>query len=729
MENIESQLCKVASQVLNKDASQIEKHKSFVEQGGDALSAIFFAAQCRDAGLLVDVGDVSNHSKTLSDLAGALIESNPNLKSDEATKSEAMAFTELQHIYNTLGINRTALLNVNTPMSHDGALELLRLLVKRHPVLANHEHSQLPYESMEQCISAIEGNNTASPRSTQNGFNVSFFVDMSHVKIIGLVASTALLDAFSWHLMLQEIQSHLKQDLQLGPQLHAHTFAEWLDETEQKTKDDEEPETRPNEFDNAGPASHVIFTLDPEVTELLYGDQCHQALRTQVHDLVFASFAAASRDLSPGLNRFLEIRDGRPRDDSDAWSTVLGCFDELVDVPYSFNGHILDSSRHAKDARRRAVFTSVQNSSSRHNMVLNTTHLGQQMMADLLQPKINDARRKEIGHRVTSALGGVHIEAYWADKTLEFSIACDGNFGKGMNLELYAEKAVQILRDTIVELTNSSPRLTFSDFPHLPLMDYSSLDRMNEEKLERITENPLLNIDNIYPCSSVQENMLLGSSLDEAAYMCAFTVRVSTSGRFASCDAESWVAAWNMVVAKHSALRTICIESEARRGHFDQVVLKRLTPRVEISAGITPPQFKFGPLEAPHHLFIGSSSPGKFVLVLTISHVITDGHSAEVILSDMCGYVAGHNTTTGKVLSYSDYVLDQQQPSDKPSSDYWKDYLLKTQETNLPVTREKEESLQQFETVKYTMPLNVTSVDRLCQKHDIDLAKIGRAHV
>lgn len=750
---IETLLCKVASQVLKKDESQIHVGKSFPEQGGDTLSAVFFAAQCRDVGLLVDIADVSQ-CKTMGELAGKLAQTNPQLQLSQETdrQSVSIPFTQLQSLYSTAGLCQALLWDVKISISHSGAVQMLQLLIERHPILgasleANNENCRMltgtttspsetlvPYESDEKCTARVKKLQLeiSKSRSKSNVLNVLFFGETSHIKKIGLVAPTGALDAYSWHILLQDIQMYSSRSHPPGLQ-QMHTFSEWAEEAERRMEGNYEVDLAqnlstdskrpPQNHQGSSVVSSLTFDLSSGSTESLYNEQCHQTLRTEVVDLVFASLAASLRDHFPGPTRYLEIRDGRPHNENNSWDTVVGCFDELAEIPYHCVGDVFDVSRNAKDARRGALPSPVHSDLNHRNLLLDTTRLRQKRLSNNLSRLTDEVPRHDVGELVVRTIGGLYVLPFWTESRLSFLVICGADSGGDAELQAYSKNFVRHLHETVVKLIESSPLPTLTDFPHISL-DYPSLDRVFEQKLQHIAKEPLVEIDSIYPCSPIQENILVASSLDKGAYTCAFTVKISTSGRFAACDAGRWVAAWNRVVDKHSALRTVFIESEGRQGHFDQVVLKKVSPRIDIVAGApTSSEIEFQPLQVPHQLTVGQASPGQFFIVLTISHAITDGHSAEVILSDMCGYVAGYGNNNENVLAYSDYVLDQHLPLKTYVSDYWQKYLLKTQETHLPVTRGNED-LHGFQTIKSTMPINVKSVDRLCQQHNINLANV-----
>lgn len=750
---IETLLCRAASNVLKRDESEIDAEKSLVEQGGDMLSGVFFAGQCRELGLPVDMADVSNVS--LRDLARKLVDTNPELlRSSTATDhgSVSVPHTQLQSLYCIFGSSQGFILDVEGPMSFTDATQILERLVERHPILgASLEPDQedsyvlsgttpspsgtlVPYESDEKAIARMRELQEEVLTSSRLVLSVLLFGDRSQIRKLGLVAHTAAVDAQSWDILLQDVQAYPTRSHDLSTE--SHTFSDWVERVNQETgkeiesavatgnsSNSESPPKHP--FPQAGVVSSYVFSLSLELTEALQSETCHRTLRTEIHDVIFAALASSFGDQLPGPARHVEIRDGRPHEEHDAWDRVIGCFDELAEIPYHCTGDIVDACRSAKDSRQRSFLSRVHNVSHHNNLIFDTTRLRGRKGAlsnDIIQ-STDEVPGRHAAKAVVHSIGGLYMTPFWEDAKLSFLVVCSAEFGGERDLKRNSEKFVSHLQDIVAILPSRRPLPTLSDFPHVSL-DYPSLDRLLEQKLLQISQDPLADIYNIYPCTPIQENMLMGNSLDKGAYMCTFTARASTSGAFASFDAATWATAWSRVVEKHPSLRTVFVESESRLGHFDQVVLKKVAPRIDIiSGGSEPVKVEFQPFEAPHHLTITQEGPGRCLITLTMSHSITDGHSAEVLLNDLCASAVGAGDTGEKAFSYSEYALSEHQSRETHVSDYWQKYLSKTQATFLPVARE-EADFDHFDTISSTMPVNVASMDRLCRRHKINLASV-----
>ena len=730
---IEIMLCRAASQVLGRDESEIDPEKSLAEQGGDMLSGVFLAGKCRELGLLVDMAHAS--SMSMRNLARQLVETNPELlRSSAATDSRYVSTipcTQLQSLYRTAGWSQGFTLDVEAPMSLPDATQMLERLVERHPILgaslappkqkdsfvlsgiitSSPFGTLVPYESDEEAIARVRKLQEEVSTSSSPLLSVLFFGEKSRIRKLGLVASPAALDVHSWHILLRDIQAYPTRSHDLG--IQHHTFADWVERGNRGAS--QEIKT----FPQIGAVSSHVFSLSLELTEALHSETCHRALRTDIHDVIFASLASSFGDQSLGPLRHVEIRDGRPYEEDEAWDSVIGCFDELAEIPYHCTGDTVDACRSAKDSRRRSFLSPIYNDSHQYNLILDTTRLKRREVTDKVP-------RPHAAEAIAHSIGGLSMTPFWMDAKLSFLVVCDTKFGGETDLKRNSENFVSHLQDIVATLTSRRrPLPTLSDFPYISL-DYPSLDSLFEHQLLRITQDPVADICNIYPCTPIQDNMLMGNSLDKGAYICRFTARASTSGAFASFDAAKWAMAWRQVVEKHSSLRTVFVESKSRPGHFDQVVLKKVVPPVDIITGpLEPVTVEFQPFRVPHHLAIVQEGPGRCLIVLTMSHAITDGHSAEVILNDLSASAMGRIGTGEKSLSYAEYALSEHRSSRETHivSEYWQKYLSKTQATLLPVTREKAD-LYGFESIHATMPINVASMDRLCRRYKINLASV-----
>ena len=194
------------------------------------------------------------------------------------------------------------------------------------------------------------------------------------------------------------------------------------------------------------------------------------------------------------------------------------------------------------------------------------------------------------------------------------------------------------------------------------------------------------NIENIYPLAPLQEGILFHTLMAPGAsgvYMPQIAFHLS--GRI---DAARLRAAWEQVLARHSALRS-AIHWEERDEPF-QVVYRNLPlPWEELdwqgqdaAAALAalfqanrarPFDLRRPPLLRLHFARV---APDRQVLVLCHHHIILDGWSQARMLEDVMAIY--HGKTPAEARPYADYIrwLKRQ---DRPASlAFWRDYLAGT---------------------------------------------------
>ncbi|KAH8177897.1 AMP-binding enzyme domain-containing protein [Sarocladium implicatum] len=750
------------------------------------------AGQCRDAGVPLEVGEISNKNNTLRSLANkvfAAAKASSVQSCEDKAPTRTVSASAFQSLYLNWGLYQSLNLDVSDDLTKTDVTKHLEGLAERHEVLQSSFKSQAdgvwlmeatargfahddvplePFISDEQCTSRVRDIQEELAKSrgkNRRVLKVMLFGEAARVRKVALLAPAAALDAHSWHVITRDLTSSLRH--QPTPHQTRLSFIDWLDDQGQSrilevAGSDEDISRRqaqvedaikralpPSSYQDPGfmPPTSGTITLPRDVARLLTSDVCHQALRTEVHDVILASAATVFQESQRiGEAQLFEVRNGRPSkaEDKQSWDSVLGCFDVVSALAHhSFERRdAFDAARRAKDARRQrsALASRFKDLSDCQQKVL----FDFTEVEDSQRPAgVPNNTRRSVGQVMLNFLADIYVLPSWTSQGgLNIAVAVKGDLMSEDELAILLQDLQRRLCDMVAELTaggedHTTLRPTLDDFPHI-VFDYPSLDHTFADKLRKVVTDPLASIEKATPCSPVQDNILQATAQDAAAYICTFKVRLSASKTSVPCGAAACSMAWKDVVAKHAALRTVFVESIERPGHFDQFVLKSVQPRIDIlsstldPSSVSPQQIVFQPLEVPHHLMIVQENPSQCLLVLTISHAIVDGHSAEVLFSDICSNLSGghsDNGNTDPVLQFPDYILNRHPSrSHHPSapftkSMYWTEYLQKVQETQLPVTWDSN-GLSGFETISSHIPVNIKSVDRLCQQNEVNLASL-----
>jgi non-ribosomal peptide synthase protein (TIGR01720 family) len=228
-----------------------------------------------------------------------------------------------------------------------------------------------------------------------------------------------------------------------------------------------------------------------------------------------------------------------------------------------------------------------------------------------------------------------------------------------------------------------TPQPTISDFPLLPLESYDRLDRVLRT-LPGVGITSHDQVEDIYPCSAIQEGMLLSQIKDPESYWSFTAFEVKT--RIGLVDKNKLAAAWKLVVDRHPALRTVIVDSVCKGGVFDQVVVKHpdtglvmyMCAEKDLNAKLA--SIKYPGLNGkkaprlPHQAAIVQTSSGKVIVKVIVNHAVIDGGSLAIIGSDLEDAYEGR-MSDGEGPFYSDYIRYLRGLDADVAISYWKKQL------------------------------------------------------
>ncbi|KID90485.1 nonribosomal peptide synthase [Metarhizium guizhouense ARSEF 977] len=128
----------------------------------------------------------------------------------------------------------------------------------------------------------------------------------------------------------------------------------------------------------------------------------------------------------------------------------------------------------------------------------------------------------------------------------------------------------------ISRLGAMQPELTLSDVPLLET-SYEALSKLMSKQLTDVGINGVDNIETICPVDLVQQEILVAQSIDPNCFHVSRTYELATVDGSEVCR-DTLCTAWQTLVACHSVLRSIFIDSASEKGLFDQMVLKKTSP-------------------------------------------------------------------------------------------------------------------------------------------------------
>jgi len=256
---------------------------------------------------------------------------------------------------------------------------------------------------------------------------------------------------------------------------------------------------------------------------------------------------------------------------------------------------------------------------------------------------------------------------------------------------------------TLKEMATTLPRWaldwTLADFP-LAFKRYGDLDLFKAKWLvERGIK--LADAEDVYPCSPVQQGILIVQAKDPRSYSTWFEINVRVGRKDSKpgvLDVSRLRTAWNAVVKRHGLLRALLVPQLPGSDGPMHVVLKNieldtvlrtskvttangwLQERRSVSQGNDQTAF------APRYcLSIHQPDPASACLRFEMNHVICDGFSLGLMEADLIwAYEDGGELPPGG--SYSSFISYLAQQPRQAGIDFWSTYLTDTEPCIFPTS-------------------------------------------
>ena len=247
-----------------------------------------------------------------------------------------------------------------------------------------------------------------------------------------------------------------------------------------------------------------------------------------------------------------------------------------------------------------------------------------------------------------------------------------------------------------------------------------------EQRLAGTSGVEAADVEIITPCTPLQENMLEKNS--EGFYNLEMIFEIHST---AILDIPRLREAWYHVMKRHSALRTIFVNSMERQGEHDQIILKRFesslvevemveqsTLRIRSSISSRPAYRS----DKPHHrLTVQRTRYGRSFMKLEISHAMTDAVSLETAFRDLGLAYNGRLSTqsTPQFLQYHAHLWRQAE-SDRT---YWQQYCAQSTPCYMPCLARRSTGDMELLHTAVEQP-DPTAILPFCQRNGVSVANL-----
>jgi amino acid adenylation domain-containing protein len=335
----------------------------------------------------------------------------------------------------------------------------------------------------------------------------------------------------------------------------------------------------------------------------------------------------------------------------------------------------------------------------------------------------------DFGH-ITPRWGLFEISAIVFKGRLKFAFTFNRHMRHQELIHEWVSECQKTLCGMIEGLIAREPVPTLSDFPLLSLTEdrfrsmLASLQDMNIKPSE---------IEDAYPCSNMQEGLLLSQNKDSGFYAAATLHELKVrNGRL---DSGVVADAWRQVVQRHPVLRTVFLENcGTEEGLYSQVVLKSIEPNIvhvecedelqAVNAIKNQRSVSYSDGQCPNHRFtICSTTDGRTFCSLDISHVIMDGHSMSLLAKELRQACEGHLHGAG--APYSDYISWLKEQPQEASLEFWKSYLGGSEICSFPVLDDGKTMEKRLVSIRMDMDsFSMPDLQNFCNSNGITLSNI-----
>ncbi|KAK6815196.1 hypothetical protein RU639_008655 [Aspergillus parasiticus] len=792
----EIRLQEIWAQILNIEANSIGVDDSFFRLGGDSISAMQMSARLKASGFSITVAEILKW-KTISRLTQLMKSENKPVTPVRADEQIGIPF-ELSPIQQMFfehassghnHFNQSFFLRVTKKVEMINLTQALEMITARHSMLRARFHQTdgrwtqvIQKDRAGSCLLLEHNLNTMEEAKEiiwrhQKSLNITtgpvFRVDLINIgrdsQYISLIAHHLVIDLVSWRIIFADLEELLIKGV--SSSLQTMPFQSWCKIQADYSRSHLPPaKVLPFDIPPISPhywgaeicqntyadVLHCDFKLDKEVTDILFG-VANDAFATKPVDIfqaaLYLSFAETFSD-RPLPTIFNEGHGREPWDPTIDLTRTVGWFTTIWPTCVSKDGQsqytIQEVLRRVKDARLAVAGNGWSYFASRYLNADGKTVFGKHKPIEVLfnyfglyqQLERPDALLKDIGwtnkgevSRHMKRFSLIDVSVSVTDGCLRFEFA----YNRHMRHQDSLCQWISTYRQSLEAAANTLPQIgqgyTLQDFPLLNLT-YSSLDvflgQLQKQEAPRF-DLAVPNIEEAYPCSPMQQLMLRSQS-KRATYYAPSLVYELKPRDSRPVDIYKVERAWQLLVDRHAALRTVFVYGAVQEGQFDQVVLKSAKARIrKVSCAqdefhttlSTQPPPDYGKGGLPHQLTVCCTVSGMVYIKLDMSHAIIDAASLSILFHEWC-------------LAYENQLLDDIEPPrysvyissllsrSAVENRYWREYLASIPPCLFPILSKSGHGPGKLHRVDIEIDLS-RSMHNFCQENDTTVPSLIKA--
>jgi len=281
-------------------------------------------------------------------------------------------------------------------------------------------------------------------------------------------------------------------------------------------------------------------------------------------------------------------------------------------------------------------------------------------------------------------------------------------FSRVSAIDLLSASTVEDLEARLAESSQQSPSARdISSLVQTQIQDLQTAV-MNEDQLQAHQSE----IEDIFPCTPLQDAMLVETMRDPRAYCNQVLLRLPSR---TSCSAAK--QAFEKVTRTHAALRSGFVQTSDNMSVFAQIVWK---PSVEVQfSEVKNFQEEFtidSQASLLHPLRVQYRSDGTVTeLMIYLHHALYDQWSLDILVDDLSASLA--KAPLGSAPSFrgvSEHLVRFKNDSEAQASskEFWQEYLAGGSPTHLPNLTGKSAAPEPLQVVDQTIRLDMTEIEK-----------------
>jgi amino acid adenylation domain-containing protein/non-ribosomal peptide synthase protein (TIGR01720 family) len=655
---------------------------------------------------------------------------------------------------NSTRFNQSILLRLRMSVSDDFVRGCISGIMKIHSMLRARFHRDANGIWKQHISSDAEGSYTFRARTVyqpsdisgeiENIQNVVNIVDGPLVGValfkhgsgsaeLFICAHHLVVDVVSWDIILQDLENLFQQKVASGGE--GTSFRKWCRLQSDKAKRDKSVKVLP--LEDVPVADFAYWGMDGKsnlhgdaITEDIQFDLvttnqllqiCRGTLRVDFVDLLLASLLVSFCRVFPDRDRPPAIyNEGHGRESgvsSIELSRTVGWFTTFcpIHIPHDTGPHddcdLLQCISWVKQLRNRIPDKGAAYFAQRLLTWEGNEKYGKHWPMEIAFNYLGKHNASEASDTMLELINGtgqsvnscsdieplvprfalIDISAAVVQGHLNLSFSYNKLMARQTEIQKWASVCRDLLGETLVNLPSETCQVGSSDFRLLPL-SYNSLNKLKGGLLN-VGISSFDGVEDVYPCSQMQEGILLSQLKDPHTYAYQAIFEVQTRLGESSVNLERLDAAWQEVVQRHAALRTIFVDGSHESSFIDQVVLKLTDARALVLgcddadarsflSNIEIIDFRNG--RPPVRLALCKTRSGRVFARFDTTNAVCDGSSIPIILRDISrSYFRLPPVTLERPL-YSDFISHLQSIPKERGIKYWKEYLAGTEPCVLP---------------------------------------------